>query len=417
MIISSCGSNQFGQLGIADPAPDADRYLPTPLRSFSVETQEIPKLHALFAGDKTSFALVHSRSFVHVFAWGSNDAGQLGLSADESLSVHSSPVEVKSLRTTHVSPLAVTLIAPGWLHTLVLTRSGSVYALGSNKYFQCAPNLRPDILREPTIILSLPPIHHLAAGVRHSLFVTRDGRLLATGAPRYVNQPSAPDPPATAKAGASKWVEVTMDTGAKYVACGMRFSAVIDSDDNLWTFGRNDWGQCGVVGEMTRTMTKLESLPKISDVRCGWSHCVVRCKDEVYSWGRNDYGQCGRRPRCRSLVVGKVDLPNPAISISCGSEHSGVLLAICSNERDDNAFVSLFGWNEHGQLGCGHSREMEVIKDVQQHTADSEKYSTMVLLRGTCLGSAEKRAAVEGLQGGTCWLACGGSHTLLPGKF
>lgn len=37
-----------------------------------------------------------------------------------------------------------------------------------------------------------------------------------------------------------------MVENARYIACGADFAAVIDKDSNLWTWGNNVWGQCGI---------------------------------------------------------------------------------------------------------------------------------------------------------------------------
>ena len=80
---------------------------------------------------------------------------------------------------------------------------------------------------------------------------------------------------------------------------------------------------------------------------------------KVYTWGRNNYGQCGTSKFSdfhnitTETVKGdeddviNTDTSNPYVKCLAGSEHCLVL--------DNQGNVLSWGWNEHGNLGNGET--------------------------------------------------------------
>lgn len=108
------------------------------------------------------------------FTWGSNSRGQLGQGAaavavsDDAICAQ--PRLVRSLATQHVVQ-----VASGLYHTLALTRSGALYAWGSNAYGQLGLGRFGEPVAQPQLVRALRgiPLAFVACGGNHSLVVTK----------------------------------------------------------------------------------------------------------------------------------------------------------------------------------------------------------------------------------------------------
>ena len=124
--------------------------------------------------------------------------------------------------------------------------------------------------------------------------------------------------------------------------------------------GSNSSGQLGINDPYTTQKFSpvlvevlLDKAPM--DVKCGDVHSMVLCRSgDVYSWGNNDYGQCGggNTGSGSMAVIFSPRLVNfenyyrPNIQqIDCGSEHSAFI--------DDIGRLFTCGRCQNGQLGLG----------------------------------------------------------------
>lgn len=124
------------------------------------------------------------------------------------------------------------------------------------------------------------------------------------------------------------------------VVCGKKFTIVLDADGKLWSSGTsNKYQELGRDGDYS-TFGLVKIVPgDIIDVGCGWSHVIALTKDGgIFGWGRSDKGQIGRN-----------EFPSVARSIACGSESSYAV--------DNNNDVWSTGWNEHGNLADGSTKD------------------------------------------------------------
>jgi alpha-tubulin suppressor-like RCC1 family protein len=127
-----------------------------------------------------------------VWTWGDNFFGQLGLLG--SLSTSASPLQVMTVPTSAPftpSPFTgVKDVAAGGSHTLALKNDGTVWAWGDHRFGQTGTGtpqssfsvvLHPTQVRGPGGVGFLTDVVAIAAGARHSLAATRDGRVHAWG--------------------------------------------------------------------------------------------------------------------------------------------------------------------------------------------------------------------------------------------
>lgn len=146
------------------------------------------------------------------------------------------------------------------------------------------------------------------------------------------------------------------------VELGGYHTCAILNDGNVKCWGHNDLGQLGredtnrigdEAGEMA-LITALNFTNDITDLALGEKHtCVMDSQGQVFCWGRNDFGQLGLGhashysdgPAESPLALSPIPLGTgrKAISIDAGYHHTCALL--------DNSQVKCWGYNALGQLG------------------------------------------------------------------
>ena len=231
---------------------------------------------------------------------------------------------------------------------------------------------------------------------------------------------------------------------AKGVPAGMRVRQAaiggwhclaVDEGGQMYAWGGNEYGQCGIVTEkrdvleMTPTMLGREAVM----VACGGTHSLALLKSgEIWVWGEpwGDYSleatNAPRRVDLDARDVGSVK------KIACGSFHN---LALTHDGR-----VLAWGTNDYGQLGlgatCAHTRDNRPsdVSGLEGHRvvdiAAGGWHNALVTSEGLCftwgrgeygrlgLGDRSGKSAmsptlVEGLLGHfVVQVACGGSHTI-----
>jgi alpha-tubulin suppressor-like RCC1 family protein len=133
-------------------------------------------------------------------------------------------------------------------------------------------------------------------------------------------------------------------TGATRVAAGDNFGCAIKSDQSLWCWGNNAYGQLGDNTTMNRVgAAVLSGLTGVVDVVAGWHHvCARRSNGDVLCWGRNTYGQLGDGSTTERRTPTAVAAWRNATRMAAGV---GTTCAILSGQ------VHCAGYNAFGQLG------------------------------------------------------------------
>ena len=395
-------------------APAALLRLPRALRLLRVST-----------GGRHSFALARehdegacadrgifgSDSATALFGFGANDLGQLGVDADGA----ADGVPARVPLPAPLQRLGVRSVACGWQHTLVVAGGagagagagddadfGSLWACGdgADGRLGVGPLAAQGAVRALRRVLfpqGTAPVVAAAAGARHSVAVTADGRVFSWGRNardcalgRPLDSPASVDVPALVP-----FAELLADAVA--VAAGFAHCAVLTNSGNIVTWGSNRYGQCGRVNEgadqlknMRLSATarplppgRVAGLPPCSAVACGWNRTLALPQyvageassgpGTVFVWGRDDLlaapaavaggASAGAAsspatahlwaPTVVSLACasGRADdssrprsVPS-AVSIACGAESCHCVLAC--------GCLFSWGWAEHGNLAAG----------------------------------------------------------------
>ncbi|KAL1511595.1 hypothetical protein AB1Y20_006389 [Prymnesium parvum] len=216
------------------------------------------------------------------FAWGRNDAGQLGLG---DTTTRAQPTRVSALAG---KPLVAA--ATGKAHTLFVSAEGEVCACGANKQ-GCVgaaglKNKKADFDATPLPIAGMPPVAS--------------------------------------------------------VSCGANFCLARDREGDVWAWG---WSEYGVLGNgsdgeynKSASSVKLSYHPqgtpvqilklagqKTVQVACGASHCVSVCEDGTcYTWGNAGFGRIGHRDQKDKWVPCAL----PEIKVKCAEAGMAHTLAL-----------------------------------------------------------------------------------------
>ena len=306
-----------------------------------------------------------------VWAWGRNEEAQLG---NGSRTSQFAPVlaggrRQNRQRTPNLQN--ITAIASHKIHTLALTRSGHVWSWGWNEEGQLGLggrvcSLMPAQVRSPcrTADTYLDNVTAIDAGLLFSIALRRDGSVWAWGRNRLgtMGDDETPDQAFPMRiAGLHSRI-----TG---ISAGHEHVLFICENRYVYAIGRNRNGQLGDGYSMTPQTPHIDMrstparvrgvngegfLRNIVQVAGGGFHSAARCADGyVYVWGRGDRGQLGNGTNERAQVF-PVKVRN-----ADNTDYKRGITYIASSSGDTNMMlhedgtVWTMGRNEDGQLGDG----------------------------------------------------------------
>ncbi|CAK0781577.1 RCC1 repeat-containing protein [Gammaproteobacteria bacterium] len=328
------GSNGYGQLG-NDTTDDTAHPKP-------VQVASLNGVVALAAGAQSSLILTQEGA---LWAWGDNDAGQLGLAS----ATHRAIPGVMDL-------VSVTQLAAGWEHNLALASKGAVWAWGRNGYGQLGDGTNTNRSR-PVRVAGLAPATAVAAGESFSLAIVAE-QVWAWG---------RNDSGQLGWGSADNYVQATPTLvpglmGIRAVAAGYNHSLALARNGTVWAWGNNFNGQlgnhyaCGSDHDETYgdyglpclSPVQVAGLGGVVAVAAGQFHSLALKSDgSLWAWGYNGDGQLGDGTQIqRSGPVRVMGIDSiRRITAGVGANQS---LAITWDGR-----AWSWGSNVFGQLGTG----------------------------------------------------------------
>lgn len=298
-----------------------------PSNVFAAEIK-IP-LVTLMENSSSSYSSFVINNDVSLYGWGWNGYTQLCNDIDLN---GKSPKDISS----QLNGMYFTKIASGETHVIATGIDGELYSWGNNYTGELGDNT--------TISKSIPTKIELASGVKPKKIAIGSGYSMATGTDNNlytwgcntfgelgdgtVNNKYSP-------------TKIILSNGVEPIdiACGSHFTLAIGSDNELYTWG-NDI--------VTPTKIALPNNIKPKKIACGNNYAMIIVEDnELYAFGRNEYGQLGYGTTISVLNPFKITLPNgiSATQIACGLDHSLMV-------GSDNELYS-WGYNKEGQVGDG----------------------------------------------------------------
>ena len=251
-----------------------------------------------------------------VYIWGDNVSRRLGLGLDPATYIKF-PTKIPNL------PKIVT-VECGSYNTIFLTGRGEVYICGSNKFGQLG--LGDTFNREtPTKIDGIPKIKKICCGINNIKALTVTGQIYVWGA-NFEGKLGLDDNVhrlrPTPLPGIDNVIDISLgeigttwvtNEGKAYIAnhfaynnlhpllidgppnimkiaCGLSHLAVITGDGEVYSMGRNRWGQLGLDhGHDEDKLTKIPGLNKIINIFCGCQNTVaISGEGKLYVFGLVD---------------------------------------------------------------------------------------------------------------------------------
>ena len=328
-----CGRNAEGQLGLNDLT---ERDTPVPVLGISSQAVAI-------ACGFVNTAIVMNDGTVRVC--GQNSFGQLGLN---DLVTRSTVVSVLGISSQAIG------VACSNFFTVILMNNGTVRACGDNTYGQLGQN---DTVVRSTVVSILGISSQAVAvtcGAAHTAILLNDGSVKVTGfnaegqlgqnntAYRSTVVPVLNIVP-YGQAGYQSFVPVKQIG----IGCLAYHAAIVMADGTVMVCGQNANGQLGQ-NDKTNRSTLVPVLGISSQalaVSCGQNHTAVLINDgTVRVCGRNTFGQLGQNDTVdRSTVVSILGISSQAVAVACGANFTAVLM--------NDGTVRVCGVNNNAQLG------------------------------------------------------------------
>ena len=276
----------------------------------------------LAAGDAYSLALQADGTLL---AWGSNEAGQLGIAANAGTTTPNP--------TLAPVPGQYAQVAAGAAHALALQATGTLYAWGANASGQlgsttnngtAAPNPTPTALGTATYA-------QVAAGQVHSLALQADGTLLAWGS----NESGQLGNTVNIGTAAANPVPAAVAGQYAQVAAGYARSLARRANGTIWAWGADDNGQLGLgttgadVSTPTQEATQATTWTTLAAGPLSKASLVRTPSAQSFaSAGLNDQGQLGdgtttNAPRFDRVVLLSAAGPLPVTLVSFEARRTG----------------------------------------------------------------------------------------------
>lgn len=277
-----------------------------------------------------------------MWAWGSNEAGQIGPQSPI-YTVVTTPTLVSGLPGTNAFGQATV----GWKHSFAHGSTVYAYGWGYNT---------SGVLGDGTTTLRTTPVQVLVTGgftsiapaALFTVAVKSDGTLWQWGS--AINHTGTPYRPAN------------IGSGFTSVSAGMSHAVALASNGTVWTFGTsNTEGQLGRTVQTTTSgndaETPVQILSGVAKVLAGSnSGYALKTDGTLWAWGSNTYGQLGDGTTTNRSAP--VQIPGTFATISVGDQHVAATKA--------NGSLWTWGNNTYGQLADGTTTHASSPKQVSQ---------------------------------------------------
>ena len=385
------GSNLYGMLGLGFSSDNVIKKTPTEL---TVGDYKLPKgatIKQVDFGEKSAGVIVHYDSEDHLYTWGSNNYGQLGLSGKFPDDSYNSPQEVTTGRYELSEGQTIKQISFGKEHSLAIVNDGTkdhLYAWGHNVFgsLGLTSSHRVEIYSIPMEVTTgdfeltdNETIKDISSGIWDSAAVVNDGtkdHLYTWGYNVYgelgldSEKGSYDSPQEVTKNKFSLTPEETI----KNISFHSMFSAAVVNDgtnDYLYTWGSNYLGQLGLGDEdydawyispqeVTTGVFLLKDNEKIKRVELGLSSTFVITDDgkeeHIYSWGSNLDGELGLGDGLPEEAYSTPhEITKGSLSLTKGKIVKSISSGGCSTNAiiSDNGNETIYSWGSNSRGECG----------------------------------------------------------------
>ena len=372
----SWGNDTYSEVGVGDVGQNAT--VPVEVCNTgqaSPCSQYFTTFSSIAGGSSHAVGLTTSGT---VYTWGLNDAGQLGLGTSSSVG---SPATLSGVSD-------VIAVAGGADFSVGLTGGGNVYTVGGNEAGQLGSNISTGTGSSTPVEVCatsgcngsyLGNITAIAAGNAFVLALSSTGNVYEWGADwdgqlgnGTTSPPSSSLPVEVCAHNATYPCGASVLTGVTSIAANGEHALAV-SGGNVWTWGRDQYGEAGngVANTNYTTPQKVcavggssgcgSFLSGISQVSAGPYHDVaVSTAGNAFAWGANWNGQLGNNTWTNSSAPVEV-----CAAGGCGSFLSGALSIAAggswSSVVTTTGTVFAWGAEQYGTLGNGSTSGSSLI--------------------------------------------------------
>jgi alpha-tubulin suppressor-like RCC1 family protein len=214
----------------------------------------------------------------------------------------------------------VTAIAAAARVSFAITDDGSLWAWGSNTKGQLGAGATTNSISPVKIGTDFQTV---SAGFGHSLALQKDGTLWAWG---DNNSGQLGDGTTTNR---DKPIHIGSNSDTyKAVSAGLNFSLAIKSDGTLWAWGDNSFGQLGI-GSSTPTYStvpmQVGSDNDYMAVSAGTGHALaLKSDNSLWAWGDNFYGELGEGCSMDATSGTLCANSNVPVAVDSGSNYGAI---------------------------------------------------------------------------------------------
>eukprot|EP01133_Synstelium_polycarpum_P003455 gene3455-3929_t len=238
------GRGEFGQLGHTTLG---DESVPRQLM-FDPASQRVDLVAC--GSDHTIFSLINGC----VYGMGGNKFGQVNGMLDAEIISTPALIDLNPLLTSvmHVRASDITSLSCGTSFSVAI-KAGEVYTWGTNTVGQCGQTSCDTPIKAPQRVKVIVPSSapkpvfiSVSSGIEHSMALTGEGWLYGWGSSKQgqMGQGLTPllalDTSTPIRIGESLLVERVVQ-----MSCGAYHTVALTSDGSVYTWGLNDFGQCG----------------------------------------------------------------------------------------------------------------------------------------------------------------------------
>jgi alpha-tubulin suppressor-like RCC1 family protein len=249
----------------------------------------------------------------------------------------------------------VKAIASGCAHSVAVMKSGELYCWGSNAYGQLGLGHKKNLVATKLEFTFTALVETVVCGADHTFALLRNDEVFCWG---YNTHGELGLGDQTNRFVPTK-MTFAFTAPVNFLACGGLHTFALLKNKDIFCWGKNDFGQLGL-GNTTNVSlpTKFEfQFPSpVKALVCGMFHTIAHLiNNEIFSWGRNDYGQLGLGGGGGGggdkSIPTKIEFPFTASVkyVACGAYHTFAQLSTSE--------VYCWGGNTYGQLGVGDKED------------------------------------------------------------